>query len=273
MPETDADLLHDFTQNHSQIAFSRLIERYSDLAFAAARRQIADPATAEDITQAAFLLLARKSASVKPDHLPVWLLTTTGLCPKQAIRTRIRRTYHEQEAAMTKPEIIPPGDPIDARASALPPLRHFRRRDVLRQRLRLNGGHAGTAFSPSLRPRLYHRVVGSIEGLSRKMLGVCRGWGGGGGAGGDLGCDAVRDWIARRGRGDGLLSLARGTVRVRPTFQEVPEYSAYSELFCLPPGTLAESQGGGRRIDGASQARAPAPKSAPKLFDRDMGGL
>jgi hypothetical protein len=56
MPETDADLLQDFTQNHSQIAFSRLVERYSDLVFAAARRQVADPATAEDIIQAAFLL-------------------------------------------------------------------------------------------------------------------------------------------------------------------------------------------------------------------------
>jgi RNA polymerase sigma factor (sigma-70 family) len=118
MPETDAELLQDFTQNHSQIAFSRLVERYSDLVFAAARRQIVDPATAEDITQATFLLLARKSASVKPDRLPAWLLTTTRLCAKQAIRTRTRRTHHEQEAAMTKPEIIPPAEIPDPRLTA-----------------------------------------------------------------------------------------------------------------------------------------------------------
>jgi RNA polymerase sigma factor (sigma-70 family) len=177
MPETDAELLQDFTQNQSQIAFLRLVERYSDLVFAAARRQIADPGTAEDITQAAFLLLARKSASVKPDRLPAWLLTTTRLCAKQAIRTRTRRTHHEQEAAMTKPETISPAeisDPLltatlDEAMSRLPSrvctaiaMRHLQNRSV-------NDVAAIIGVSPDAAQKILSRGLAKLRGiLSRK---------------------------------------------------------------------------------------------------------
>jgi RNA polymerase sigma factor (sigma-70 family) len=145
MPQTDADLLRDFTQQRSQAAFAEIVGRYSDLVFAAARRQVADPATAEDITQAVFLVLAQKSASIKPDRLPAWLLATTRLCARRAIRTQTRRTYHEREAAMSKPQSIAPAklpDPLlaatlddamsrlPARACAAIAMRHLQNRSV-----------------------------------------------------------------------------------------------------------------------------------------------
>ena len=118
MPQTDADLLRDFTQQRSQAAFAEIVGRYSDLVFAAARRQVADPATAEDITQAVFLVLAQKSASIKPDRLPAWLLATTRLWPSCAFEPRPEEPITRREAAMSKPQSIAPAELPDPRLAA-----------------------------------------------------------------------------------------------------------------------------------------------------------
>ncbi len=144
MPQTDADLLRDFTQQRSQAAFAEIVGRYSDLVFAAARRQVADPATAEDITQAVFLVLAQKSASIKPDRLPAWLLATTRLCASAPFEPRPEEPITSARPPCQNPNPShPPNSPILAspqpsttlcpaspRACAAIAMRHLQNRSV-----------------------------------------------------------------------------------------------------------------------------------------------
>src|SRR5438034_11714051 len=69
---TDADALHQYAHNGSAQAFRELVTRYTGLAYAAARRQLrGDAHLAEDVTQAVFIVLARRAGSIRdPAVLP-----------------------------------------------------------------------------------------------------------------------------------------------------------------------------------------------------------
>jgi RNA polymerase sigma factor (sigma-70 family) len=105
MTSSDAELLEEFVRRKSDAAFGEIVRRYTNLVYAAARRQVRDPDMADDVTQAAFLVLARRASSVSPKYLPAWLLTTTRLCALDAIKKQTRRTHYEREAAMARPEV------------------------------------------------------------------------------------------------------------------------------------------------------------------------
>src|ERR1043165_7807940 len=96
----ERELLRRYVQGGDQEAFGLLVERYVDIVYAAAKRQVADAHLAEDVTQAVFIILARRSASV-PQNRPLlgWLLTTTRYASSSARRARARREIHEHKAA------------------------------------------------------------------------------------------------------------------------------------------------------------------------------
>lgn len=97
----DHQLLAQFAQEHSEPAFAALAGRYVNLVYSVALRQTGNPSAAEEITQAVFIILARKAASLGPKTiLSGWLYQTTRLTAANYRRTEFRRARREQEAYM-----------------------------------------------------------------------------------------------------------------------------------------------------------------------------
>jgi RNA polymerase sigma factor (sigma-70 family) len=108
-PCDDQQLLAQYAQDRSSAAFGEIVHRYADLVYSSARRQLHDTHEAEDVTQAVFILLTQKAAGIR-GPLAGWLLLSTHYCCKNAIRTTQRRTFHEQQAADMKTEILTQSD-------------------------------------------------------------------------------------------------------------------------------------------------------------------
>ena len=100
---SDQELLEKFTREHSDEAFTLIVERYIALVHASAKRQVRDAHTADDVTQAVFMVLARKAAGLKTP-LAGWLLKTTHYCAIDAGKLQRRRAFHERKAAAMRQE-------------------------------------------------------------------------------------------------------------------------------------------------------------------------
>jgi len=99
---TDLELLRDYGTRRSEEAFETLVNRYINLVYSAAHRQIRDAHLAEEITQSVFLVLARKARSLKDNVvLSGWLLRTARYTAANAIRHQRSREQREQKAMET----------------------------------------------------------------------------------------------------------------------------------------------------------------------------
>lgn len=97
----DAHLLRAYTDQGSEDAFAELVRRHMDWVYSASLRMVRDPHLAEDVTQAAFVALAR-SAPRLADHpvLSGWLHRTAQNIAVQTVRATERRRSREQQAAI-----------------------------------------------------------------------------------------------------------------------------------------------------------------------------
>ncbi len=97
----DMELVRDYAARQSEAAFATLVERHANLVYSAALRQVRDPHLAEEVTQAVFVILARKAGSLKAQTiLPGWLYRTACYVSGSALKQERRRHHREQEAYM-----------------------------------------------------------------------------------------------------------------------------------------------------------------------------
>lgn len=117
---TDIDLLEQFKRTESDEAFAALVERYINLVHSVALRHSGSPQHAEEITQAVFIILARRAASLGPRIvLPGWLYNAARLTAANFMRSEIRRRKREQEAFMQSIIEEPPRQPTWGESSPL----------------------------------------------------------------------------------------------------------------------------------------------------------
>jgi len=97
----DSVLLKEYVEHGSEEAFATLVARHVNKVYSIALRHTRNAHQAEEITQAVFVLLARKSRQLgKRVILSGWLCRTARLSAVTFVRSEIRRTRREQEAHM-----------------------------------------------------------------------------------------------------------------------------------------------------------------------------
>jgi RNA polymerase sigma factor (sigma-70 family) len=97
---SDRELLSRFANHQDEAAFDTLFHRHGAMVLATARRVMGNAHDAEDVCQAAFLLLAKKAATNRwqPSIAP-WLHRTAHLLALKARTAAARRTRREGRAA------------------------------------------------------------------------------------------------------------------------------------------------------------------------------
>src|SRR4051812_47704337 len=96
--ETDGQLLRRYARHRADDAFREIVRRHVDWVYSSALRQVRDAHVADDVTQAAFILLARKAKSFDERVvLSAWLFRAVRYIAADTIKAQYRRRYHERK--------------------------------------------------------------------------------------------------------------------------------------------------------------------------------
>jgi RNA polymerase sigma factor (sigma-70 family) len=100
---SDRQLLEQFGSCRDEAAFTALVRRHGPLVHGVCRRVLGNGHDAEDAFQAAFLLLARKAASIRQESVAGWLYQVAVHVALRARSQRATRVRHEQQASGRRP--------------------------------------------------------------------------------------------------------------------------------------------------------------------------
>lgn len=96
----DRELLNEYAAEGSEEAFRQLVERHAGMVRATSRRMVRSDATADEVTQAVFLLMARKAKELRSETvLAGWLYRTARFVSLQALRSEHRRMRRDDQFA------------------------------------------------------------------------------------------------------------------------------------------------------------------------------
>jgi RNA polymerase sigma factor (sigma-70 family) len=103
------ELVREYARHQSEAAFAKLIRRHVNLVYSVGLRFTRNPSDAEDVTQAVFVILARKATGLRPGTiLTGWLCETARFTAWRWMRDQARLRGHEQEAHMQSTLENPP---------------------------------------------------------------------------------------------------------------------------------------------------------------------
>ncbi len=101
MTNEDMELVRQYAQDRSEDAFASLVARHLNLVYSVAVRQLGATDLAQDVTQATFLILARKAGSLGPNTIvPAWLCRTAQFAAADARKMQNRRERRDLEMQM-----------------------------------------------------------------------------------------------------------------------------------------------------------------------------
>ena len=94
------ELLRQYADRNSDEAFAALVARHVNLVYSAALRKTGNADAAGEITQAVFIILAKKAGRLSQRTiLSGWLYQTTRLTAKNFLRSEARRQRRESRPA------------------------------------------------------------------------------------------------------------------------------------------------------------------------------
>jgi RNA polymerase sigma factor (sigma-70 family) len=97
---TTDQLLSEYAATRSEDAFAQIVNRHAGFVYSAALRQTGNPTTAEEITQAVFVILARKASTLRHETiLQGWLFRAVRYAAMDFRKVEARRISREREAA------------------------------------------------------------------------------------------------------------------------------------------------------------------------------
>jgi len=97
---SNGQLLSEYAATQSEDAFAQIVNRHAGFVYSAALRQTGNPTTAEEITQAVFVILARKATSLSRETvLQGWLFRAVRYAAMDFRKVEARRISREREAA------------------------------------------------------------------------------------------------------------------------------------------------------------------------------
>jgi RNA polymerase sigma factor (sigma-70 family) len=115
---TDGQLLERFVSRRDESAFAALVRRHGRMVLGVCRRVLGDAHHAEDASQAAFLVLVRKAASLgRPPSLANWLYAVAYRTALKARANAARRWACERQA-VPLPPTAPPDEVVRREARA-----------------------------------------------------------------------------------------------------------------------------------------------------------
>ena len=103
--QNDKVLLAEYVATKSELAFSKIVERYSGQVYSTCFRVLGNSHSAEDATQSTFIVLAQRAATFRSDViLSGWLYKTSVYCARKIRKTLSRRSQYEKQVVAMSPD-------------------------------------------------------------------------------------------------------------------------------------------------------------------------